>query len=165
MGRRKLTNYRDNAHRLSAGASARWRVRHPGAQKRAQDKYLKKNPPDYAKVRKADVAWCDAHPIDYLLRGARRRAKRKGIPFEITAADIERPEFCPVLGLRLVYGASGKSRRLYENGAAASLDRIKNERGYVKNNVLIVSLRANLLKGQASIAELQKIAAFYARFK
>ena len=36
---------------------------------------------------------------------------------------------------------------------------------YVKNNVLIVSLRANLLKGQASIAELQKIAAFYARFK
>ena len=99
------------------------------------------------------------------LRGARRRAKRKGIPFEITAADIERPEFCPVLGLRLVYGASGKSRRLYENGAAASLDRIKNERGYVKNNVLIVSLRANLLKGQASIAELQKIAAFYARFK
>lgn len=121
---------------------------------------------NYDACRASDVAWCDAHPIDYLFRGARARAKRKGIPFEITTADITfLPEFCPVLGLKLKYGASGKSRKLYENGDAASLDRIKNELGYVRGNVLIVSLRANLLKGQATLDELRRIAAFYEKFE
>jgi hypothetical protein len=34
---------------------------------------------------------------------------------------------------------------------------------YIKGNVIIVSLRANLLKGQATIEELRKIADFYGR--
>ncbi len=165
MGRRKLNTYRSEHHRRSAEGSARWRARHPGAQARAHAKWRKENPPDYTAVRKADIAWCDEHPIDYLLRGARARAKRKGIKFAITAADFPQlPKFCPVLGVRLVYGASGKSRKLYENGAAASIDRIYNHRGYVPGNVLIVSLRANLLKGQATLDELRKISKFYARF-
>jgi hypothetical protein len=166
MGRRKLTIYKTEQHRIGAAASARWRKHHPGAQKRAQDKWREVNPPDYAAVRAQDVAWCDAHPIDYLFRGARSRAKRKGIPFTIITADIPvLPEFCPVLGLRLQYGASGKSRSLYENGSAASLDRVVNSLGYVKGNVIIVSLRANLLKGQATLEELQLIAAFYSRLQ
>jgi hypothetical protein len=51
-----------------------------------------------------------------------------------------------------------------KNRTAASLDRIKNSRGYVPGNVLVISLRANLLKGQATLAELQKIAAFFGRY-
>jgi alpha-ketoglutarate-dependent taurine dioxygenase len=167
VGRYKLQTYRDDFHRRTAEASARWREHHPGAQKLAQDKFIKRNPPNLTLVRAADVAWCDAHPINYLLRGARARAKRSGTPFNITAKDFQYlPEFCPVLDeLRLVYGASGKSRKLYENGAAASIDRIRNGLGYVPGNVIIVSLRANLLKGQATLDELQKIAAFYGKFR
>lgn len=72
------------------------------------------------------------------------------------------PTHCPVLGVKLAYGP-GRGRKLYENGTAASLDRIHNHLGYVKGNVIVISLRANLLKGQATVEELRKIADFYGR--
>lgn len=109
------------------------------------------------------AAWCRANPEKALLQNARRRAKRKGIPYDLVHTDLlPLPTHCPVLGIKLAYGP-GRGRKLYENRAAASLDRIRNEEGYVKGNVIIVSLRANLLKGQATIDELQKIADFYRR--
>jgi hypothetical protein len=102
-------------------------------------------------------------PARPLIWAAARRAKRKNIPFDIRLDDLlPLPTHCPVLGLKLQYGP-GRGRKLYENGCAASLDRIHNERGYVKGNVIVISLRANLLKGQATLDELQKIAAFYGR--
>ena len=72
------------------------------------------------------------------------------------------PTHCPVLGVRLAYGP-GRGRKLYENGAAASLDRIHNHLGYVRGNVIVICLRANLLKGQATVEELRRIADFYGR--
>jgi hypothetical protein len=109
------------------------------------------------------AAWARANPEKSLLQNARRRARRKGIPFDLVHTDLmPLPSHCPVLGVKLAYGP-GRGRKLYENGTAASLDRIHNDRGYVKGNVLIVSLRANLLKGQATIEELRKIADFYGR--
>ncbi len=128
-------------------AMRRWRKRHPQA----------------AKTKTDD--WRRAHPAMMLVRAARRRAKRKGIPCTITWNDISPlPSHCPVLGYRLRYYGSNHGRDLYKNRAAASLDRIKNSRGYVPGNVIVISLRANLLKGQATLIELQKIAAFFGRY-
>ncbi len=147
-----ITPHQDERHQQVARATRRYRARYPERTTAA------------AKVNYANCA--NQNPIRYLLRGARKRAKAKGIPFDITWTDFPNPlpEFCPVLGLRLVYGVgNGKSRRLYDNAAAASLDRADNAKGYVKGNVIIVSLRANLLKGQATLDELQKIATFYSQ--
>jgi hypothetical protein len=91
----------------------------------------------------------------HLLCAARRRAKIKGIPFTLTADDFEIPEFCPVLGIKLIVstgrGASPES---------ASLDRIDLTLGYVKGNVQVISLRANSMKNDASPDELRRFAAW-----
>lgn len=139
--------------------SARYRARHPGRQSAASRRWESKQPPGTMARNLAD--WARRNPAKALLQNARRRAKRKRIPFNLVYTDLlPLPKRCPVLGMRLKYGP-GRGRKLYENGAAASLDRVHNSKGYTRKNVIIISLRANLLKGQATLAELQKIAAFY----
>lgn len=90
-----------------------------------------------------------------LLYAARKRAKTKGIEFNLTLEDIAIPEYCPALGLRLepVRGMTG-------HDASPSLDRIDNSKGYVKGNVTVLSFRANTLKNNATPAELRAIADF-----
>lgn len=97
--------------------------------------------------------------------GARVTAKRShalknGTPFDLTISDLyPLPEVCPVLGITLNYGGG--------NGAAddtMALDRIDPTKGYTKDNVVMVSQRANRIKNNATPAELRKIADFYAKF-
>ncbi len=152
----------DEFHRRAAAATARYRVKHPKKARAASKKWQRLNP---NKRRAAETNWIKANPAKMLVRAARRRSKRKGIECNITWRDISPlPKFCPVLGLRLQYGP-GRGRKLYENGSAASLDRIRNQHGYVFGNVIVISLRANLLKGQATLSEIQKIAKFYGRWR
>jgi hypothetical protein len=96
-----------------------------------------------------------ANPERRLLIRAKCNAKRKGVPFNLCVDDIQIPEFCPVLGLKLVVSVSGKS------DASPSLDRIIPALGYVRGNVIVVSWRANELKSDATAEELRKIADFY----
>lgn len=42
-----------------------------------------------------------------------------------------------------------------------SIDRIDPKRGYVRGNVVVVSMRANSIKREATIDELRKMVAFY----
>ncbi|MFN3573641.1 MAG: hypothetical protein ACK4TR_08950 [Phenylobacterium sp.] len=92
-----------------------------------------------------------------MLRAARSRAKRAGVPCTITVGDIVIPSHCPVLGIPLV-------RRLGKKGGcdqSPSLDRIVPELGYVPGNIVVVSRRANRIKNDATIEELRAIADFY----
>jgi hypothetical protein len=86
-----------------------------------------------------------------LLRGAKKRAKTKNIPFDITVEDVIIPETCPVLGIQLKIG-----EKIACNNSP-SLDRIKPELGYVKGNIQVLSYRANMLKNNATIEELEKV--------
>lgn len=99
--------------------------------------------------------------IKALLSSARSRAKAKGLSFELRTEDISIPEFCPVLGIPLVpargsFGGTDNS---------PSIDRIKNERGYVPGNCIVVSWRANRIKSDASPEELNAVAKFYGALK
>lgn len=84
----------------------------------------------------------------------KQTAIRRGIPFTIEFDQIEQPEFCPILGLKLNYGWSGEHRR---DDAKASFDKVVPVLGYVPGNVFVISWRANKLKNDMSLSELKKI--------
>ncbi len=91
-------------------------------------------------------------------RVKKSNAKRSGIPFELDFATINWPTHCPVLGMELNYLAEGKQ----EN--SVSFDRIDPSIGYTNDNTIIVSVRANRIKNDGSIDDLQKIAKFYSQY-
>lgn len=108
-------------------------------------------PEQVAKRVSRTFRWRDDNPILYLLQIARERARRKGLEFTITPADLGKPDVCPLLGLTLIYSGRGRKPN------AASLDRVDSSKGYVPGNVWIVSKRANMIKNQASLADLERI--------
>ncbi len=85
---------------------------------------------------------------------ARYRSKLRGVTCTITAEDFSIPEFCPVLGMPLVYGKDNSGPD------SATLDRIDPNKGYVRGNVQVISRRANMMKSDASAVELLKFAAW-----
>lgn len=91
-----------------------------------------------------------------MLSNARQRAKRLGLPCTITAADIQIPATCPVLGIPLAHQKGAKQS---EN--SPTVDRIIPSKGYVPGNVIVVSLKANRIKNNASVDELVAVAEFY----
>jgi len=92
-----------------------------------------------------------ARPEYYLWKAAKRRAKAKGLDFDIEVSDIIIPQLCPLLNIPIIHEV-GKGHR---NPNSPSLDRIKNHLGYVKGNILVVSWRANFLKSDSTIEELE----------
>lgn len=90
---------------------------------------------------------------NHLVIDARGRAKKAGIPCTITVDTIDWVTHCPILGTELVYvKGEGKVRT-----DAATLDRRVNDLGYVPGNVFVISHRANRLKSDATVAELEAI--------
>lgn len=98
-------------------------------------------------------------PIVVMLKNSRQRAKRADIEHTLTSNDIIIPDICPVLGIKLEVG----DRKNHSN--APSIDRIDNTKGYTKDNIVIVSCRANILKKDATIKELILLAEFYKQFE
>lgn len=94
------------------------------------------------------------------VKNARERAARRGIPFQLTKeylAEILTPH-CPITGLRLrIYCGVGKGPR----DDSPSLDCVVPDRGYVPGNVKWVSSRANRIKSDATLAELEALVAHF----
>lgn len=88
-----------------------------------------------------------------MLNNAKARAKKQNLPFSITIDDISLPEICPVLGIPIMWGA-GLGRM---NDNSPSLDKIIPNLGYVPGNVCVISWKANRLKSDATLSELQAI--------
>lgn len=97
-----------------------------------------------------------AHPEWYLLVKARHRAKQKGISFDLREEDVVIPERCPVLGVELFISSGRGGGPKYNS---PSLDRIDPDRGYVRDNVRVVSARANTLKSNATLTEMRLVLA------
>jgi hypothetical protein len=105
------------------------------------------------KTRTADKARKTSNRLKYLLNSARRRAKRSGLEFSITEADFPPiGTHCPVLGIEYNQSASHNTKDF-----SPSLDRLDNSKGYIVGNVQIISWRANRLKSNGTIEELEKI--------
>lgn len=91
-----------------------------------------------------------------ILPGLRYRAKKTGMDFFITAADIPLPDICPVLGIPLSLVAC-RTGNFQPPDNSPSVDRIDNTKGYIPGNVAVISWRANKLKNDASLAEVSAI--------
>lgn len=102
--------------------------------------------------RKAQVeawGWQKQHPSHYLLYNAKYRARQCGLPCTITVDDIVIPDVCPVLGIPLIpsFGNAKEGKRSTGGEAGSpSLDKIIPEFGYVPENIMVISHRANSLK-------------------
>ena len=136
---------------LTAGERVkRYALKHPDRIKANNAKRVHKE------IYARDKERMSLDPRAYLLRNAVKRARAKNRECSITVDDITIPTHCPILGLELVTFAN--------NGPlpnSMSLDRIDNDLGYVPGNVIVVSYRANTLKKDATVEELEAIVNFY----
>jgi hypothetical protein len=117
------------------------------AQKRREE-----NPEGY---REAAIRYEKKNPEKILLKAAKTRATKKGFDFSITSEDIQIPEFCPLLGIKLEF-KRGHGRGPNDN--SPTLDRINSELGYIKGNVWVISAKANRIKTDAQIEEIIMVA-------
>jgi hypothetical protein len=113
--------------------------------KRYADKY-----PELVKRRRE---FANSQTQRRILIRVKSRAKRLGIPFNLELTDIAVPEVCPILGIKL---ATRQGRQGFYPDSP-SLDRIDPKQGYIKGNVRVISARANLLKNDATIEELEAV--------
>lgn len=124
------------------------------ARREAQIAYRKAHMGQYAEYQRNSRR---LHAREHLLTEAKSRAKHNGIPFTVTIDDVTWPTHCPVLGIELVYvRGAGTGHRTN----SASLDRRINALGYVQGNVFVISHRANRLKSDATVAELEAILSY-----
>lgn len=79
---------------------------------------------------------------------AKQRAFRKNLEFTIQPHDVVIPATCPYLKKPLVP----------KTAYAPSIDRVDNTRGYVKDNIEIISKRANAMKNDANVEDLLEFA-------
>ena len=105
-------------------------------------------------IAAASRKWTLSNPEKAMIRDAKFRAKQRDIPFDLSFEDIFIPTNCPVLGIPLFRGKRGHI------GNSPSLDRLVPTRGYVKGNTVVISHRANSLKGNESLAEMELVVKF-----
>ena len=87
--------------------------------------------------------------IHSMWKAAKKRAKERGLDFNIEESDIVIPKICPILEVPLEFGT--KNNYNY----SPSLDRIDNTKGYIKGNIQVISKKANTMKNSATLQELQ----------
>jgi hypothetical protein len=83
--------------------------------------------------------------IEYTMwKNAKGRAKKNNMEFNIQPGDVIIPEFCPLLGIPLTHGVG------FMHDNSPQLDRRDTLRGYTKDNIWVISLKANRSKSNLS---------------
>jgi len=104
--------------------------------------------PEYKRrLRKKD-------PRKSLWSAARARARKKGLSFDITFEDVVIPKVCPLLNIPIEPSSLDDGVYGPLNGSP-SIDRKDNNKGYTRDNIWIISHRANTAKGNLTLSELE----------
>lgn len=151
----RWANMTPEQREAKAEADRQYRLRNAERIDERRAKYREEN---REMIRERARQYYKEKPECFVLHNIKTRAKRQGVPFDLSAEDIETPEFCPVLGIRL-------ERSTNPNGGVTdcspTVDRLIPELGYVKGNVIVVSHKANRIKNDATVEELEAVAYFY----
>lgn len=120
-------------------------------------KYIKKNKHKvvarYKKYWHAANSDKNRHAV-LIIQHLRRKCRQQKIKFNLVATDIVIPEYCPALGIKLERCGGNNS---------PSIDRINPKKGYVRGNIIVVSLLANMIKSVATSDQIRAVANFYER--
>ena len=137
-----MTYYMSDRHKA---AIKRWADKNPHKQKEYQKKYYDRKKREDPRKFYAKKIW----------KERRRTSSKSGIPFDITLDYLLSlpSETCPVYGTPLEWGTG--------SWETASLDKINPKLGYVEGNVAWISFRANTLKRDATVEELEKLLNWY----
>lgn len=82
--------------------------------------------------------------------------EKQGIPYDVSVDDLSPfPLTCPVLGVPINWMNTGATAN-----DSPSIDRMIPELGYTKGNVRVISQKANRLKGNASVDELEALLSY-----
>lgn len=107
-----------------------------------------------SKRRTTRDRWAINNPKKDLIASLKHRSQKKSLEFNLTAEDIsDNPSVCPVLGIPILRFQGLNSH------SSPSVDRMDNNKGYIKGNIRIISKRANSLKSNATLEELELILA------
>lgn len=98
--------------------------------------------------KRSEQSWLNTSIEKRILNRLKARAKSKGIPFTLTLEDIVLPEKCPVFDKPFIYG---------DHYWTYSVDRLNPDKGYTKDNIAIISNKANMMKSTASKEEILKL--------
>jgi hypothetical protein len=103
------------------------------------------------KLKKSYKNWAKRNPLKMLLKNIKNKCRWGNIPFNLTLEDIKVPDICPVFGIPLMHNSVG----MKDN--SPSVDRLIPEKGYIKENIRVISWRANRLKCDGTLQELEAI--------
>lgn len=115
-----------------------WRAKNIDRLKKEKAEYDKKN-----RVARRDYK---------VLQGIKQRALLGGLEFDLSLEDVSNFSFCPVFGFELKRGEGCPKDN------SPSVDRIDPKKGYTKDNIQILSNKANRMKQDASKEELIQFA-------
>ena len=111
-------------------------------------------PKDYRAVYINNNEW----RLKQLYHAAKARAKRKNLDFDLTVEDVlemyPKKGCCPVFGFKFEWGTR------QERDKSPSIDRIDSTKGYVKDNCQIISWKANRIKCNFTLEDLQTVVDF-----
>lgn len=110
--------------------------------------YINKN---YEKNKETTLIRKSKNPNQFILTAVKSRCKRNNQYCNLELDDIIVPKYCPVLNIELKH-----SKEKISN-TSPSLDRINNDIGYVKNNVIVVSWKVNNIKNNSSLEDMKTI--------
>ena len=113
-------------------------------QKYGRKHYLANKEKHHHRARK----WLEKHREYSLFRNCRYRAKKDNLEFNLDPMDIIIPDVCPILQTPFKYNSM----------SAPSVDRIDNSKGYTKDNIQVISRRANTMKGDCTPDQLKQFA-------
>lgn len=102
-------------------------------------------------IKEATRRWRNNNPEKRIYVSAKSRAKRLGIEFNIELSDIVIPEYCPILKTKLERVCNTQAN------STPALDRIDNNKGYIKGNVAVISHKANRMKSNMTIDEITRL--------
>jgi hypothetical protein len=101
----------------------------------------------------------DKDPIHFIYIRLKGSSKKRGIHFNLTEQDLRDKwnTHCPIYKKTLVFFSN--------SDWSPSIDRINNKIGYTKENIVVVSTKANMQKNNTTVEELKLLYNFYSSIK
>ena len=91
--------------------------------------------------------------LKQLIKFSKSRAKKKGLSHTLTFEELSelypKDNICPVFNIKFEWGGNQSN--------SPSVDRINNDKGYTKDNCQVISTKANSIKTNATIEELELV--------